>query len=133
MTRTAQDTLAYCGSCKMDLSHTIMAMQGDRVIRVQCRTCKKEHTYKAPKGVTDPMAVKKAAAGKVAKFEGYCPTFKGNLRYWEVSIAPLRNDYNEVQWLLVTSRDATGRIELENQVKTQAAEIKQLRAAANKR
>ena len=75
-------------------------------------------------------ALKKAAAGKVAKFEGYCPTFKGNMRYWEVSIAPLRNDYNGVQWLLVTSRDATGRIALEEKVKSQAAEIKKLRAAA---
>ncbi len=67
MARTAQDTLAYCGSCKMDLSHTIVAMQGDRVLRVQCRTCRKEHAFKSPKGVNDPMAVKKAAAAKKSK------------------------------------------------------------------
>ena len=87
------------------------------------------------RGSIQPLAtaaLEKAIAGKVAKFEGYCPTFKGNLRYWEVSIAPLRNDYNEVQWLLITSRDATGRIELEKKVKDQAAEIKKLKAAAGK-
>ena len=87
------------------------------------------------RGSIQPLAaaaLKKAADGKVAKFEGYCPTFKGNMRYWEVSIAPLRNDFNEVQWLLVTSRDATGRIELEKKLQTQAAEIKKLRAAASK-
>ena len=67
MTKTGQDTLAYCGSCKMDLSHTIVAMKGDRALRVQCRTCKKEHAYKAAKGITDPTAVKKAAATKKAK------------------------------------------------------------------
>jgi PAS domain S-box-containing protein len=72
-----------------------------------------------------------AAAGKVARFEGYCPTFKGTMKYWEVTIAPLFNDYNGVQWLLVTSRDATERIKLEELVKTQAAEIKKLRAAAH--
>lgn len=84
------------------------------------------------RGSIQPVAIaamKEAASGKMAKFEGYCPTFKGNMRYWEVSIAPLLNDYNEVQWLLVTSRDATDRIELEKKVKSQAAEIKKLRAS----
>ncbi len=74
-------------------------------------------------------ALKKAAAGKMARFEGYCPTFKGNMRYWEVTIAPLFDDYHNVQWLLVTSRDETGRIELEKLVKAQAAEIKKLLSA----
>jgi PAS domain S-box-containing protein len=74
-------------------------------------------------------ALKKATGGTMARFEGYCPTFKGKMKYWEVSIAPLFNDYKEVQWLLVTSRDATDRINLEELVKSQAAEIKKLRAA----
>lgn len=73
-------------------------------------------------------ALKKAATGNLARFEGYCPTFKANMKYWEVSIAPLFNEYNEVQWLLVTSRDATDRIKLEKLVKSQAAEIKKLRS-----
>lgn len=73
-------------------------------------------------------ALKKASAGQVAKFEGYCPTYKGTMRYWDVSIAPLFNDQGDVQWLLVTSRDETSRIELEKLVKSQAAEIKLLRA-----
>lgn len=38
----------------MDLLHVIIAMQGDRIVRVQCRTCRGDHAYKAPKGVKDP-------------------------------------------------------------------------------
>ena len=50
----ANEALAYCTSCKMDLNHTVVAMKGDRIAKVQCRTCKKEHVYKAPKGITEP-------------------------------------------------------------------------------
>jgi hypothetical protein len=40
----------------MDLNHVIVAMHGDQVRRVQCRTCKKDHQYRAPKGIDDPKA-----------------------------------------------------------------------------
>jgi hypothetical protein len=50
----AGEVLAYCMACRMDLAHVVMAMKGDQVIRCQCKTCKKEHNYKAPKGITEP-------------------------------------------------------------------------------
>jgi hypothetical protein len=40
----------------MDLYHMVVAMKGDRIVKVQCKTCRKDHVYKAPKGVTDPGA-----------------------------------------------------------------------------
>jgi hypothetical protein len=49
-----KETLSYCTSCKMDLNHIIVALKGDRIAKVQCLTCKKEHAYKAAKGVTEP-------------------------------------------------------------------------------
>jgi hypothetical protein len=52
----ASETLAYCTSCKMDLNHIVVAMKGDRIAKVQCLTCKKEHVYKAPKGIDEPAA-----------------------------------------------------------------------------
>ncbi len=52
----ANETLAYCTSCKMDLNHVIVAVKGDRIAKVQCLTCKKEHVYRVPKGVTEPQA-----------------------------------------------------------------------------
>lgn len=54
MVRVAQEVLAYCSQCKMDLGATVVAMKGDQIVRVECKTCRKERGYKAPKGVTDP-------------------------------------------------------------------------------
>jgi hypothetical protein len=42
----------------MDLNSVVVAMKGDRVAKVQCLTCKKEHTFKAPKGAKTPKAKK---------------------------------------------------------------------------
>lgn len=52
--KVAQETIAYCGKCKMDLNSVIVAMKGDQIARVQCLTCKGERAYKAPKGATEP-------------------------------------------------------------------------------
>lgn len=55
-TAAAKEALAYCTSCKMDLNHVIVAMKGEKIAKVQCKTCNKTHTYKAPKGITEPPA-----------------------------------------------------------------------------
>lgn len=58
MSRTsavAGETLSFCTSCKIDLNHVIVAMKGDKIAKVQCLTCKKEHVYRAPKGNSDPL------------------------------------------------------------------------------
>jgi hypothetical protein len=46
----ASEVLAYCSSCKMDLYAVIVNLKKEKVGKVQCLTCKKEHAYKAPKG-----------------------------------------------------------------------------------
>ncbi len=66
-TSVANETLAYCTSCKMDLNHVIVALKGDRIAKVQCLTCKKEHVYRSPKGATEPKA--KVAKTKKADSE----------------------------------------------------------------
>ena len=71
-------------------------------------------------------ALAKAQSGELARFEGYCPTFKGTMRYWEVSIAPLFDDYGELVWLLVISRDTTSQKELEKLARKQSKRIEQL-------
>jgi hypothetical protein len=58
MAAVASETLAYCTSCKIDLNHIVVAMKGDRIAKVQCLTCKKEHNYRTPKGLTTPKAPK---------------------------------------------------------------------------
>ncbi len=70
MTRTsavASETLSYCTSCKMDLNHIIVAMKGDKIAKVQCLTCKKEHVYRAPKGAAEPQVAKASKAKKTAE------------------------------------------------------------------
>ncbi len=64
-TTAAKEVLSYCGSCKMDLMSTVVAKVETKIVKVQCKTCKKEHGFKQPKGVTEPG--KKAPAVKAAK------------------------------------------------------------------
>ncbi|MBL7664861.1 MAG: hypothetical protein JNM93_06985 [Bacteriovoracaceae bacterium] len=42
-----KDVLSYCGKCKLTLSHLIMAMDGSKIVRVQCNTCKSVHGHKS--------------------------------------------------------------------------------------
>ncbi|MFI5212687.1 MAG: PAS domain-containing protein [Candidatus Saccharimonadales bacterium] len=70
-------------------------------------------------------AFNQALNGKMARFEGFCPTFKGTSKWWQVDIAPLKNEFNEVQWILAVSRDVSELRELkvENEMlKTQLFE-----------
>jgi hypothetical protein len=64
----ATETLAYCTSCKMDLNHMVVALKGEKIAKVQCLTCKKEHVFRAPKGASEPQA-KPARSKKVAEAE----------------------------------------------------------------
>lgn len=62
----ATETLSYCTSCKMDLNHIVVAMKGDKIAKVQCLTCKKEHLYRAPKGASEPTTPKASRSKKAA-------------------------------------------------------------------
>lgn len=64
MSNTGSEILAYCGSCKMDLTAVVVAKVGAKIVKVQCRTCKKEHGYKPAKGVNDPNAAPPPRAKK---------------------------------------------------------------------
>lgn len=70
-------------------------------------------------------ALGQAIEGRTAQFEGYCPTLKGTPRWWQVSIVPLKNEFDEVQWILAVSRDVTELTRLREEV---AALKKQLTA-----
>lgn len=64
--QVGKETISYCTSCKMDLNHVVVAMQGDRIKKVQCKTCKKEHAYKAAKGLVEPGKEPKKKSKKAA-------------------------------------------------------------------
>ncbi|MBK5277217.1 MAG: hypothetical protein JJE30_19480 [Desulfuromonadales bacterium] len=60
-----------CTRCRAELNHTIVAMVGDKIVRVECDTCHGTHAYHAPKTVKEAAAAKtgqtKVAAARKAK------------------------------------------------------------------
>ena len=57
--KVSEDIIAYCTSCRLDLAHVIVALDGEKVKKVLCKTCKKEHVYKAPREGKVPSKKKK--------------------------------------------------------------------------
>lgn len=47
--KTGGEIDAYCTKCKLDLGHRVIAMVGDVVKKVECRTCGSHHLYRPPK------------------------------------------------------------------------------------
>jgi len=65
--KAGQDIDSYCGKCKMTLAHVIVAMEGPKVVRAQCKTCYATHAYRKDpalkaKKTTTPRASRKADA-----------------------------------------------------------------------
>jgi len=47
---------SWCTKCRMDLLHRIIAMEGPKIARVECRTCGGHHNYRRPKSGPAPAA-----------------------------------------------------------------------------
>ena len=83
--KVAKDVVAYCVRCKMDLAHTVVAMDGETVKKVLCNTCNKEHVYRAPKGEKAPTNKKKPVRKTRAK-KIVAPDV-----LWEKALEPAQN------------------------------------------
>ncbi|CAO4181251.1 PAS domain-containing protein [Methylorubrum populi] len=59
-------------------------------------------------------AARRAAAGEHCRIEGYCPTAKGEPRWWEVSFAPFASEDGGETKLVAISRDITERYRAES-------------------
>ena len=46
--KTGGEIDSYCTKCRLDLGHRIIAMVGDVVKKVECRTCGSHHLYRKP-------------------------------------------------------------------------------------
>ncbi len=62
-----EHAVSYCTKCKLELGHTIIALTGNKIARVKCRTCNSEHNHKdkSKKRVTakkSTSSVKKTAS-----------------------------------------------------------------------
>jgi hypothetical protein len=58
--RVGGEVVAFCTKCRMDLAHTIIAMDGTKPARVQCNTCNGQHNYRGKAVDAAPKAPKAA-------------------------------------------------------------------------
>jgi hypothetical protein len=56
--KTGGEIDAYCTKCKLDLTHRIIAMVGDAVKKVECKTCNSHHLYRRPKTEREAAAAR---------------------------------------------------------------------------
>ena len=78
--QVAKDIMAYCTSCKRDLVHVIVAVDGDKIARVLCRSGKKEHAYHPIKGVKEAAKKKRNSKATPAK------KAEKTLRAWQTAL-----------------------------------------------
>jgi hypothetical protein len=57
---------AFCTRCKMTLAHTILAMVGQTIARVQCNTCGGQHAYRQAPGAARPRSSSSSSGGSTA-------------------------------------------------------------------
>lgn len=68
--KTGGEIDAYCTKCRLDLSHRIIAMVGDVVKKVECRTCGSHHLYRRPKTERDAAHARMAKRAEDRKAAG---------------------------------------------------------------
>lgn len=61
--KTGGEIDAYCTKCKLDLTHRIIAMVGEAVKKVECKTCGSHHLYRKPKAEREADQKAHAKAG----------------------------------------------------------------------
>ncbi|MEO6224381.1 MAG: PAS domain-containing protein [Sphingomicrobium sp.] len=69
-------------------------------------------------------AMEEARAGRINRFEAFCPTAKGEPRWWEVTVSPVRSPSGSVAAILSTSRDISDRRQREDAMTVVAAEMR---------
>ena len=63
-----------------------------------------------------------ARRGKAYRFEGFCPTAKGEERWWDVLVAPIFDDEGQPTRALATSRNITEQVRLRQAVSAELAD-----------
>lgn len=69
-------------------------------------------------------AIAKAQRGEHSRFEAFCPTAKGDPRWWDVSVAPLVDEKGRLKGLISISRDISGDIVARELRESTAAEMR---------
>ncbi|HEY1189976.1 MAG TPA: PAS domain S-box protein [Gemmata sp.] len=83
-------------------------------------------TWPAANRETVREVVAAARAGRVGRFQGFCPTAKGTPKYWDVSVAPLPGADGKPERLLGVSRDITDQRRAEERIRESEELFRQL-------
>ena len=73
-----ENIASYCTKCKLGLDHTIVAMDGEKIAKVKCKTCGSTHKFR------DPAAPPKARSPRAKTGDG---TKTSPATIWEAGIA----------------------------------------------
>lgn len=79
---------AHCTRCRTVLNHTIVAMVGERVVRVECNTCRGVHNYSQGK-TSEPASGAGAGKSAPASARGKKVKDDGGQAEWETLLAAL--------------------------------------------
>jgi PAS domain S-box-containing protein len=107
--------LSGCGDCIkiLDLDGRLQFMSegGKRVMEVEdfsaLQGCPWPDFWAGEGNMQASDAVAEARAGRPARFRNHANTAKGNPRYWDVQVSPIRDSGGNVTHLLSISRDIT--------------------------
>ncbi|GAB7530405.1 hypothetical protein PS3A_28160 [Pseudomonas sp. 3A(2025)] len=58
---------------------------------------------------TIQRAIERAGAGESVRFESFCPTAKGEPRWWDVTASPIYDKQGNIEKIIAVSRDVTER------------------------
>jgi PAS domain S-box-containing protein len=75
-------------------------------------------------------SVDAAQLGKTSRFEAASLTFKGNHRWWDVNVTPIKNEDDTVVQIIASSRDVTGKKLVESQLQDTSRRLWQASNAA---
>jgi hypothetical protein len=59
-----ENIVSQCTKCKGSRDHTIVAMDGEVIAKVKCRTCSSTHKFRNPAEVKKPRAPRKKAGAQ---------------------------------------------------------------------
>jgi len=59
-----EEVASYCTRCRLILDHVIVAMTGESIIQVKCKTCGGSHKFRSAARTTGPVRKEKAPAGR---------------------------------------------------------------------
>jgi len=59
--QAGENIVSHCTKCKVNLDHAIVAMDGDTIVKVKCKTCNGTHKFRNPAEVRKTRTPRKKA------------------------------------------------------------------------